>query len=1183
MFNQPKAAAPSPPPKPTKPRVFKWKTSDQQQQQEDTVSASASASDGSKTLSLPDAPPPAPSPSPGGTSLASPLPGTEAQSQPPMQGGASLEPVSSRASAVSQASTSTSSNADAPSSSGLSAADAKQTAGSLKDRIAALSGLKVDQPGAPGRAPKPWRKKTADDAPAAAPELTSDKAAETVPLEHGPASEQGQQTPAIKIDTGLAQETAPGTDTPGEPTTTKPPAALPRPSSPTDNLANVVDAAPDSQPKSPLSSTSDAPAASPGSAGVAIAMPAMPTRARGPPRKGRSGGNAPAASSTGVSPAVSPSIEQPRETGILQRAEEPTPTLEEISSPSDGPKEFIGDSRQQAAAADDEEESAQETLPPPPLPPVATRPTYSDMEGVVTGSEPVTKSPASPTKRSSVGPGVALPPPPPPPTAARAAEEDVDTEDDGTAAITTGLAQQSLGSKSDRDPMRPPAPAGPRPPLPKPVDTSMADADSNLAGSDVASPTSATDKRRSVARPPVPQGFQAPPSPATQTSFSDLPPMSPSRRASGMRVLTEPESEPTAGDGEFANPALDNIAKSPVQPEISKPFVTEIVTSPVENRAPLSPTPFSPSGGPPPLPGSRPPPAPAPVAQEDDTEKPYETNISASSAYRASQAEDAQGEEEEGHAQEFEDPEAARRQALAKRMAAMGGMNMFGGGGIGGLRKKKTLPPVETESAMPPSEEPTSPIATSAPAVPGQKSREASMDDAGAEGALEDTPASPVSPKRTSSFRPPAGAFVLPSLGKPAAAVPPAESDEADDALERNASATPAVLAQEGQDEPEAGDETITPGLAEEDEEQYEEELGDGEEQYEDKQDLDEPAPGPPPPLPTGRPPRPPPAPAGQSFIDDETDTEPTSKRTSSNFSSAAGIPDFPQPPGAHVRTTSNLSYASRDDGRYPPEQIDEEAEERFDEEEQKAPPSLPPSRPARAPPVIDTAVAGAGSSQSPRSPPVRSPSVQSTRSMQQMPRSPSSGYGHQQQASFSQLSPSPSVSSRRSSTLVPTQGSAGAPAPAPSGPAGLTHDYLSQLAVGASRTKGRELDGQLASAINDVAYGFRTDPYSFGQLVYRLHVTGEKGASPDLQIQGRIEPGCIFLAWDAKFDRGLGRSSLKVGSPEVPHVGIVCEDVKDIKKAKVKIVELAQGRHHVETYKLDDLKHGAVEVRRLP
>jgi hypothetical protein len=139
------------------------------------------------------------------------------------------------------------------------------------------------------------------------------------------------------------------------------------------------------------------------------------------------------------------------------------------------------------------------------------------------------------------------------------------------------------------------------------------------------------------------------------------------------------------------------------------------------------------------------------------------------------------------------------------------------------------------------------------------------------------------------------------------------------------------------------------------------------------------------------------------------------------------------------------------------------------------------------------------------------------------------------------------------------------------------------RLAVGASRTKGRELDGQLASAINDVAYGFRTDPYSFGQLVYRLHVTGEKGASPDLQIQGRIEPGCIFLAWDAKFDRGLGRSSLKVGSPEVPHVGIVCEDVKDIKKAKVKIVELAQGRHHVETYKLDDLKHGAVEVRRLP
>lgn len=113
----------------------------------------------------------------------------------------------------------------------------------------------------------------------------------------------------------------------------------------------------------------------------------------------------------------------------------------------------------------------------------------------------------------------------------------------------------------------------------------------------------------------------------------------------------------------------------------------------------------------------------------------------------------------------------------------------------------------------------------------------------------------------------------------------------------------------------------------------------------------------------------------------------------------------------------------------------------------------------------------------------------------------------------------------------------------------GLSHDYLAQLASNAVRTKSREVDGPLANIINDIAYAQRADPNMFGTSVWRTWVTGEKGVAADLQIHGRIEAGCVFLAWDAKFDRGIGRSSLKIGSLQVPHIAIVAEDVKDVKK----------------------------------
>ena len=350
-------------------------------------------------------------------------------------------------------------------------------------------------------------------------------------------------------------------------------------------------------------------------------------------------------------------------------------------------------------------------------------------------------------------------------------------------------------------------------------------------------------------------------------------------------------------------------------------------------------------------------------------------------------------------------------------------------------------------------------------------------------------------------------------------------------------------------------------------------------------------APPPPPPIPAARPP--PPPPVGQSFIETDTDTEGGRSENRNSMASSTGVgslSDFPPPPpgaapASHIRTQSSVSRYSLQDE---PDSMYEESEstENYGSEYTETTGTILPPRPARAPPPLDTSAGGMIGGKAPSrrestaeaSSPAQSVHSYSQRSLPETPVSPSAKSASQER--FGPLSPTTSQSSKRSSAMLTgQQASSGLGNIQP----GLNNEYLAYIAINSSKTKSRDVDGPLAHTLNDIAYTYRNDPSNFGSIVYRMLNTGVKGQVAELDIHGRIEPGCVFFAWDAKFDRGLGRSSLKVGSAEVPHVGIVAEGAKDIVKAKVKVVELVQGRHNIETYKLDDLKSGLVEIRRLP
>lgn len=1154
MFNQPKAAAPAPgpPPRATKPRAFKWKTSGEAEE----------ASSGNKTISVADVPPPALTPTPA-TAESSASAHTVPEQQPAAltdkpgppnrtasttsSSGAPLEAVSSRASVVSAE--------DSVKHKGFSAEDAKQTAGSLKERIALLSGLKVDKPDAPGRAPKPWRKKTqepeeVEEQQKSAVEATSestDAPAGQTPLTEDPSQAEAGETTKFQDETEI-------------PTT-----------------SSVVSSAKAADSVAPAHDTATSPTDSHG-----IALPAMPTRARGPQRKARSGG---AAAASASSPTIqSPTSEPPSSSAALVGAsKEATPSVTDKDGSPARPEESTNltlvvdvkkgeDGQQDSESAENKaSESFADDTPPARAPPKRAS-TSLIAQGI-----PLPPASGAPEREDSIA------------EREGSATGPVEHEDE-ISKITSGIAHQSIDDEptSESAPVPVASPVA-RPPAPPVLDMQAASQSSSIDSPEVASPKSASVNRRSMNRPPIPSAYSQD-TPSPRSSFDNRSQRSSvveSNRGSLVMSPTEPdlvsaEPESMAGNEALGSPAVDRPKES-LPPASTKPFSTEAASSMQSPKSPIRKDSM-------PIPQQKRQSGAPAVASEDsgtapvrtasaksqspstgagaDRDEGKETNIDAMRAYRPPQEEVDENKDDDDKDGGYEDPEVARRQALAKRMAAMGGMKLGMLPQMPSMVKRKTRTEPREEQPMEKAEAPLSPPPVPPPAVPPVESVQ--QED------RENSPARPPA-QSTPSYKPPAGAFVLPMMGRPPIpppAVPPPPAPEDEEEREDEIHEAEEDDEDEDRDEQQgyeeeaqaAGDDTVTQPMEE--------------------TDPLTPLP-PPPPVPAARPPPPPP---NQSFIETDTDTDGGRSEKRASLASSAGmgsLSDFPAPPAgeSHARTQSSASRYSMQDQS---ETLYEEPEshEDYDNRSEQTETVLPP-RPARRAPTLDTSVdstaASGGNPPSRRESmadpgsPARSTHSYSQRSLPETPVSPT-GQGGNHQERFGALSPTTSQSSRRSSAILSGQ-QQGAPAPAP----GLNNEYLTYIAHSSSKTKSRDVDGPLAHTLNDIAFTYRNDPAGFGAPIYRVVNSGIKGQSPELEIHGRIDAGCVFFAWDAKFDRGLGRSSLKVGSAEVPHVGIVAEAVKDIKKAKVKVVELVQGRHNVETYKLDDLKSGTVELRRLP
>lgn len=240
----------------------------------------------------------------------------------------------------------------------FSAEDAKQSigkGGSLKDRIAALQGMSLDTPGAPGRAPKPWKKKSVE-VPEASAEATTegeDVSTSAGTEEGAPQVAAGEEDVEGEVKDSLPAETettaqSPGAEVPqfspaSPPSNSPAPDAHPfvAPSATDDNdiESPAISKSPvdESTPLAPVEGVEDEPVdeevekrkaiaarmAGLGGQRVGMAMPALPKRA-GPPRKQRGGA------------AVSPSAEKAPASPIAVVAED---SAQDVRSPAEDSKE----------------------------------------------------------------------------------------------------------------------------------------------------------------------------------------------------------------------------------------------------------------------------------------------------------------------------------------------------------------------------------------------------------------------------------------------------------------------------------------------------------------------------------------------------------------------------------------------------------------------------------------------------------------------------------------------------------------------------------------------------------------------------------------------------------------------------------------------------------------------------
>ncbi|KAK4050334.1 assembly of actin patch protein [Microbotryomycetes sp. JL221] len=1053
----------------------------------------------------------------------------------------------------------------------FSAEDARESigkGGSLKDRIAALQGMTLDTPTAPGRAPKPWKKKSvevpaeeqegqhagpSEAVVATEPSRGDDDEAEVKDDVPGVTDTTAESESAHVPGFEPAEEAEESTETA---TTSYRTQAQPFVAQPLDDNANMDGSEPtpcdpnfdESQAGKQEASTAaieEGSSANPGRVGgdaeeddkdkraaiaarmaglggqrVGMAMPALPKRA-GPPRR-----KAPAATSAPLATETTPNDGVDSNDGSVDKGVAAAGAA--IGAAGAGGLLAATKENDDGQDADDDADDfdtpmlPKPTAPAPaPAAPVVDHSTNenADVEPQLQAVEPAEPELAddegesvetSPAEVAGVPPPLPAGRPPVPPTMTTTIH---DTGDDNIEQLP--LAMSTDGVEPGVTEATPP-PISPltRPPIPPSFAAGQFNQDDE---DEVAQNEDEIARQRDIAVAKPISSPESATSPLPAVPKSTLPPVPPPGRpaipsipatfASTSPVETEERKTPI--EIPRGEPL---IVENDVQPEVEGETNAEPgVIDAGEESGQQADVEDEATAPPPPPPGR---PAPPVVATLGETEG------GAVSTESTQEQQVAEADENEQDDEEEEDPEIARRRAIAARMAKLGGMNMRMGPmipPIGGVRK----PPQATKKKSESEEQ----SAGTAPADEGNVS--------------EDTATPP--PRRIPGL--PVGGFALPGI-VPARPPPSAEADEDEQVNE----------------DTEARAEDAAPE-AERDEAQA------------------------PPPLPQGRPPVP--ASTGQNELQSQQAEE-------------QSTPPPPLPSGRPPAPTANIDE---------PEQADEmahdglqtEGRERAEEtfEQSPAPPprpagGLPPPPPSSVPPPLPTqAIADAEQDEAPpTSPTSRSgggafglfkpksrqgsvPSLDHVTSRNSVEASRSSFEGADVQRSNSVQStsaskPLPAVSEGSSyppQQLVQFSTTLGAQVFA------AAHTKLSDKSSRESRGGEGLLEFCLSRATNPKL------PSSFVYGATVLQIEGGKGGGV---VSENDEPraGDVVVFHDTKFKHNL--STTRVGTAQAPFVAVVAS--WDSKKRKLKTIEVNAKDSQVEegSHRLEDLKQGAVVIYRV-
>ncbi|GAA5888469.1 hypothetical protein JCM5296_000640 [Sporobolomyces johnsonii] len=702
----------------------------------------------------------------------------------------------------------------------FSAEDAKESigkgGGSLRDRIAALQGLKMDQPAPPGRAPKPWKKKVVEeeaapeegattikeeqadaeknleeavvkdhkpnidetthegDVPGFEPaEATTEELREQV-QDYKPASAKEDDSIGATAPVAASVDEPTPVDLPpshGAPSESVEPTAVPALESssagpkavelePTEGEAAPVAEAEEDSEEAKRSAIA-ARMAGLGGQRMGLPMPALPKRAAGP-RRNKSAAKSPAAEEPAIVPvaAVPAQVEQ-ESIGEVDKQVEQVATTEEPVQES-GTKEIEAEAVQPVEPAtekgedvlasmggaskllgndeDDEEEEPADIddfdTPAPPAPPRPAGPPPPAAAGFEEKptdlSDPELEEGETQVEEDEF------------------AQRDEPQEEERTvgeeaveALPTPASAELTVDDVKDEEPESlsapPPLPAS-RPPMPPPfvrapTDQPSADeGDQEKAAIDNPEPVTRspppptrpivpppistgaetiTDEPRPTAKapdalsPPLPDLASRPPLPPMLASFAvpsgderEHPPIPRHPAPLDKEKVTTAAEDQIMNEMEVVTPTQEAADESTAGIEVDAPSVAHIA----EGRQ------AEPQGG---VAQSS---LPQPGKTEGELSPPQQLS-SGSQSPAEEKGEDEGEDEEEEEEEEEEDPEVARRRALAARMAKLGGMNMRMGpmippiGGIGAMGgpkktvKKKKAVKAEEEKPQEPEEQ----------------------------------------------------------------------------------------------------------------------------------------------------------------------------------------------------------------------------------------------------------------------------------------------------------------------------------------------------------------------------------------------------------------------------------------------------------------------------------------------